>query len=199
MAESVEPRYSELVGAALAYAADVHRYQTRKGKSEPYLSHVLKVCALVAHHGGNESQIIGGALHDAVEDQGGEARAVEIGELFGPSVEAIVRDCSDAVTVDGAEKPPWRERKEVYLQRLQEPDVNGSRLVEACDKISNLEDIVEDVEGPDGAGFLDRFSGGRAGVLWYYSRLGEVLFPQVPGLAAPYDQLLARLVSAAEG
>ena len=45
----------------------------RKGTAIPYISHLMSVAALVPGHGGNEDQAIAGLLHDAPEDQGGQA------------------------------------------------------------------------------------------------------------------------------
>ncbi len=188
--------YSPDVGHALAFAADVHAAQRRKGKQEPYLSHILTVAALVTHHGGDETQIIAAALHDTVEDHGGEDMAAEIGRRFGPDVEQIVRECSDTVLTAEAVKPPWKDRKSAQLRHIAQRGASPASLVEACDKTANLQDIVEDVHahGPD---FLDRFSGGRDGVLWYYQQLGRTLLPQAPQLATRFDQLLTSLQEAA--
>lgn len=189
------PHYSDKVGAALAFAADAHASQSRKrgdGPSEPYLSHILIVSGMVAHYGGDEDQIIAGALHDAVEDQGGEPMAQEIGRRFGARVEAIVRDCSDSVAPVGEVKAPWQERKEAFLATLDTPDSHGSRLVEACDKLANLRDIVEDVRA-DGLASFDRFRGGQDGTIWYYRELGAKLMPQVPAVAPAYAVELAEL------
>lgn len=187
-----ERRYGTAVGEALAFAAEAHATQGRKGKDEPYLSHVLMVAALTAHYGGDEDQIMAAVLHDAVEDQGGEPMAQEIGRRFGPRVEQIVRDCSDSIAPVGAPKAPWRERKEAYLATLTTPDEHGSRLVEACDKLANLRDIVEDVAA-HGEGAFAHFRGGREGTVWYYETLGQVLLPQVPQVAVPYDEQLRAL------
>lgn len=187
-----ERQYGTTVGEALAFAAEVHATQSRKGKDEPYLSHVLMVAALTAHYGGDEDQIMAAALHDAVEDQGGEPVALEIGRRFGPRVEQIVRDCSDSIAPVGVPKAPWRERKEAYLATLTTPDEHGARLVEACDKLANLRDIVEDVAVRGDEAF-EQFRGGREGTVWYYETLGEVLVPQVPAVAPAYDAEMSKL------
>lgn len=182
---------SQRMGTALAYAAEAHAGQTRKGKDEPYLSHVLAVVSLVLHYGGDEDQAITAALHDAVEDQGGAERAAEIERMFGIRIRQMVEDVSDFIAPEtGQPKPAWRQRKERFLAGLTGPDTLGTRLVEACDKLSNLRDIVEDLyaEGPS---TLDRFSGGPSGVLWYYSQLREILLPQVPQISAEFGRLLS--------
>ena len=193
MIENQQPVYSPRVPQALAFAADVHSQQRRKGKEEPYLSHVLMVAALVTHFGGDEDQIIAASLHDAVEDQGGREMAARIRELFGDRVTEIVLECSDSVTARGEKKMPWRERKEIYLASLAEPDLYGARIVEACDKLANLRDIVEDLRTL-GPATLDRFSGGPDGVRWYYEELGRVLVSGFPQIEDEYGFLLSQLL-----
>lgn len=184
--------YGSTMGEALAFAAEAHATQSRKGRDEPYLSHILMVAALVAHYGGSPDQIAAAVLHDAVEDAGGEDMAREIEQRFGNLVAAIVLDCSDSVAPKGAVKAPWRDRKEAFIASLDTPDVHGSRLVEACDKLANLRDIVEDVRN-DGLAAFDRFKGGVDGTLWYYRTLGERLLPQVPRVQDAYVRELAEL------
>ena len=50
---------------AFRYAHQLHRGQTRKETTIPYISHLMAVAALVVEHGGNEDQAIAGLLHDA--------------------------------------------------------------------------------------------------------------------------------------
>jgi (p)ppGpp synthase/HD superfamily hydrolase len=49
-------------------------------------------------------------LHDAIEDQGGDATKMEIRKRFGDTVAGIVDRTSDT---DVMPKAPWRERKEL--------------------------------------------------------------------------------------
>jgi (p)ppGpp synthase/HD superfamily hydrolase len=90
---------------AFRYAHQLHRGQTRKGTTIPYISHLMAVAALVVEHGGNEDQAIAGLLHDAPEDQGGVQTLAEIRAMFGDAVANIVADCTDSWTDP---KPPWR-------------------------------------------------------------------------------------------
>lgn len=93
----------------------LHRTQTRKGTTIPYVSHLMAVAALVVEHGGSEDQAIGALLHDAAEDQGGAKTLEDIRGRFGDAVAEIVYDCTDAWTEP---KPDWRPRKEAYLGKL---------------------------------------------------------------------------------
>jgi hypothetical protein len=121
-------RYDE----ALVYAARLHREQMRKGTEIPYISHLLAVSALVLEHGGDEDQAIAGLLHDAAEDQGGEATLSEIESLFGPDVSKIVADCTDGWTNP---KPPFRERKELYLAHLPQKPQRSCSICAASVRI----------------------------------------------------------------
>jgi (p)ppGpp synthase/HD superfamily hydrolase len=161
---------------ALRYAHRLHRAQTRKGTSTPYISHLLTVSALILEHGGNEDQAIAGLLHDAAEDQGGEDTLAEIRTTFGNTVAGIVSDCTDAWTEP---KPPWRERKETYLTALPgKPAL--TLLVSLADKTHNAEAILFDYcdLGDD---LWQRFNGGREGTRWYYNTLAGIFSQVMPG------------------
>lgn len=185
--------YSDRVGDSLKHAAGLHSSQTRKGKDEPYLSHVLQVAALVTGYGGNEDQIIAGALHDAAEDCGGRPRLDEIGRLYGPVVERIVLDCSDSLSEDPNVKAPWRDRKIAHLEHMRDELHELTPLVAACDKIANLTDLVRDFEAL-GEVTLERFNGKSVGTRAYYVSMLAILAPRVPPAATKdLRHLLSRL------
>ncbi len=153
---------------AAAFAMTIHADQVRKGADTPYIGHLLGVASLVLEHGGDEDQAIAGLLHDAVEDQGADQEAV-IREHFGDRVADIVVGCTDADTLP---KPPWRERKERYVEHLghASPDI---LLVSCADKVHNARAIVTDLK-THGDAVFDRFKAGKDGTLWYYTTLAEV-------------------------
>jgi (p)ppGpp synthase/HD superfamily hydrolase len=144
---------------AFRYAHELHRTQTRKGTAIPYIAHLMTVSALVAEHGGNEDQAIGALLHDAAEDQGGEATLNEIRARFGDAVAEIVSDCTDSWDEP---KPDWQPRKEAYLAKLPAKP-SQSLLVSLADKTHNAEAILFDyrVLGDE---LWARFNGGAAGI-----------------------------------
>jgi len=180
---------SERFDDALAFASRLHRSQTRKGTAIPYISHLMAVSALVIEHGGDEDQAIAALLHDAAEDQGGEAILHEIEHRFGPAVARIVEDCTDAWTEP---KPPWRGRKEAYLDKLPSKP-KSSLLVSLADKVHNAAAIVEDRE-TIGEAIWTRFSGGRDGTVWYYDTLGRIFAHEMPGpLAGRLTRLAATM------
>jgi (p)ppGpp synthase/HD superfamily hydrolase len=153
---------------AFVYAHRIHRNQRRKRTERPYISHLMGVASLVLQYGGDEEQAIAALLHDAVEDCGGAPRLKEIREKFGERVARIVNGCTDS---EQMQKPPWRERKQRYVDhvRKEEPDV---LLVSAADKLYNVREILMDLR-EHGSAVWDRFSGGREGSLWYYRALVE--------------------------
>jgi (p)ppGpp synthase/HD superfamily hydrolase len=173
---------------ALAYASALHRQQLRKGTAIPYLSHLMAVSALVLEHGGDEHQAIAGLLHDAAEDQGGEATLREIARRYGDDVARIVADCTDAWTEP---KPPWRQRKEAYIAKFPTKPTR-SLLVSLADKAHNASAILRDYRAL-GETLWERFNGGRAGTVWYYGALSEIFTRCLPG---PLVDELQRSVTA---
>jgi GTP pyrophosphokinase len=162
----LSPRFDE----ALAYASRLHRGQRRKGTSIPYVAHLLSVSGLALEHGAGEDEAIAALLHDALEDQARSgATELEIRHQFGQTVLHIVKGCTDSEAEAGAEKPPWRERKEAYVKHIAGADAS-TRLVSASDKLHNARAIVADLR-VQGEALWPRFSGGKAGSLWYYRAL----------------------------
>ncbi len=160
--------YGEKLEEALGYTARIHRDQTRKGTNVPYVTHLLAVAAIVGENGGTEEEVIAALLHDAPEDQGGEARLAEIRERFGDEVADIVAGNTDTFEDP---KPPWRERKEAYVAHVAHAP-RSVRLVSAADKLHNARSVLADLRSL-GEDLWPRFNGGKEGTLWYYRALVE--------------------------
>ena len=160
------PLYSERLIDALGVAARLHAGQRRKGSDIPYLSHLLGTCAIALDHGAGEDEAIAALLHDVIEDVQPTDDARAAVAAFGPEVLRIVEGCTDS---DTHPKPPWRERKEAYVEHVA--DLDGPiLLVSAADKLHNSRSIVDDLR-QFGPATWDRFTGGRDGSLWYYRAL----------------------------
>jgi (p)ppGpp synthase/HD superfamily hydrolase len=163
--------------SALKFAARLHADQPRKGSDAPYISHLLAVAAIALEHGATEKEAIAALLHDAVEDQGGQETLDKIRRRYGKKVASIVAACSDT---DVSPKPPWRERKEAYVERLRS-EPYSVRLVVAADKLHNARHMLSSyrVQGED---LWSNFKGGRDGTLWYYRAVVDALVAAVePG------------------
>lgn len=154
---------------ALVYAAQLHAHQNRKASATPYIAHLLGVTALVLEAGGDEDQAIAALLHDAVEDQGGRQTLDAIRSRFGERVARIVDGCTDAYQVP---KPPWKERKEEYIQHLRSVP-QDVRLVSLADKVYNAHAILADLRR-EGSQTWQKFKGGKQGTLCYYHTLAEI-------------------------
>jgi (p)ppGpp synthase/HD superfamily hydrolase len=135
----------------------------------------MGVASLVLEFGGDEDLAIAALLHDVVEDCGGAPMLKEVRRRFGVRVAKIVDGCTDSDTYP---KPPWRERKESYIQHLKTADAD-TRLVSAADKLNNVRSILSDYREA-GESVWARFTGGREGTLWYYRALLEEFLRRRP-------------------
>jgi (p)ppGpp synthase/HD superfamily hydrolase len=170
-AERLGPRFLR----AFQFAAEKHAGQTRKASTIPYIAHLMGVASLVLEAGGDEDLAIAALLHDVVEDCGGAPMLEEVHRRFGGRVAKVVDGCTDADTVS---KPPWRERKEKYIQHLKHADAD-TRLVGAADKLNNVRSILSDYRAI-GESVWSRFNGGREGTLWYYRTLRDQFLRHKP-------------------
>jgi GTP pyrophosphokinase len=184
-----KPLLSERFDRAVLMAHRLHGTQKRKGCEVPYVAHLLSVAGIVLEAGGDENAAIAALLHDAVEDQGGQATLTLIRREFGDEVAEIVMGCSDADTIP---KPPWPERKKRYIEHVRHasPEV---RLVSSADKLHNARAILGDYREL-GEKLWSRFQGGKDGTLWYYRALIEAFreagtHPVVEELARTVAQL----------
>jgi (p)ppGpp synthase/HD superfamily hydrolase len=168
--QTASPRLTPKFVEAMAYAAEKHATQTRKGGDTPYLGHLLSVAGYVIEADGTETEAIAALLHDAAEDQGGDETLAEIRTKFGADVESIVAECSDTVVTP---KPPWRERKENYVRHLSEAS-DSALLVSLADKLHNAHAILRDFR-THGDELWQRFSvKDPKQHLWYYQSLLDV-------------------------
>lgn len=180
---------------ALTYATKLHSNQVRKGSGVPYIAHLLGVTSIALEYGANEDEAIAALLHDAIEDQGGEATRAEIRRRFGDTVTEIVDGCTDAKTIP---KPPWRERKEAYIAHIF--NASSSELLVSCaDKLHNARSILNDYRVL-GEAVWERFKGGKEGTLWYYRSLVEAfcqtgsspLLDELERVVLELEQLVSR-------
>lgn len=159
---------------ALDLATALHGDQKRK-TGDPYMAHLLEVCACVLQGGGDEDQAIAALLHDGPEKAGGRSTLQTILHLFEEPVAHMVMDCSDSF--EGEEKGSWKERKQAQIERFRTSALPDSCLVYAADKLSITREISRRLRS-EGAVAWTRYRGGREGYLKY--------------LRAMYDAFLKR-------
>jgi (p)ppGpp synthase/HD superfamily hydrolase len=165
--QTTTPRLTGQFSKALVYAELKHHNQVRKGGDIPYVGHLLTVAGLVINDGGSEVQAIAALLHDAVEDAGGPATLAEIKANFGDDVARIVDECSDT---DEVPKPPWRDRKQRYINHLAQVG-EDTLLVSVADKLDNARSMLRDYH-EHGPALWERFTvKDPRDHLWYYGEL----------------------------
>jgi (p)ppGpp synthase/HD superfamily hydrolase len=141
------------------------------------VSHLLGVAGLVLEGGGDEDLAIAGLLHDVLEDT--SATSDQLERAFGPRVARIVEACSDT---QEKPKPPPLERKQGYLEHLEDADAD-TLLVSLADKLHNARTLLLDfrTEGPS---VFKRFNLSREETIWYYGELADTFCRRRPGALA---------------
>ena len=172
-----EPLLTDRFDRALHLATDHHRRHQRKGTEVPYVAHLLAVTSLVLEMGGDEDEAISALLHDAVEDGGGPPMLARIRDEYGDVVADIVAANSDT---DQIPKPPWRQRKEDYINGIADKTPAAVR-VSLADKVHNARSIVSDLER-HGDDVWARFSAEPEEVRWYYAGLADAFGDRVDEL-----------------
>jgi len=174
---------------ALAYAARVHRAQTRR--DSPYMGHLLRVAGLVLEDGGTEDEAIGALLHDAAEDQGGYRRLVDIRRRYGDVVADIVDGCTDSLELP---RPSWNTRKAQYIEHLAEASSSALR-VSLADKVDNVRGLLRELcdaqTGPRQRRPADAVDDEERDVCWYYGSLARSFLLLAPGPRADELSTLA--------
>jgi HD domain len=182
---TLSPRFED----ALVYATRVHAVQVRKGTGIPYVAHLLAVASIVLEDGGDEDEAVAALLHDAVEDQGGNARLRKIRERYGDKVADIVLECSDT---DVMPKPAWRKRKLDYIAHVAGASPGAVR-VSLADKLHNARAVLYDYRRL-GEELWERFNP-EADQLWYYRSLVDAFGARSDG---PMVEELGRVVAELE-
>ncbi|MDD2858987.1 MAG: HD domain-containing protein [Candidatus Nanopelagicales bacterium] len=184
---------------AVQYASTIHADHTRKGTGIAYMSHWLGVSSLVIEAGGNEDQAIAGLLHDAVEDAGGLPRAADIAERFGKTVVEIVLACSDSTDEQVKAVQDWKERKQAYLDRIEDEPMEAL-VVTIADKVHNARAVVTDLQqhGPE---VLGKFNGSPHDILWYYHACLNIAKDRevTPTLVLPLETAVSEISSYLRG
>jgi (p)ppGpp synthase/HD superfamily hydrolase len=125
---------SDLLGEALAIAAEAHADQARPNGS-PYLGHPLRVCDLLAETGAGERMLAAALLHDAVEDS--DLKIGSVVERFGVEVGELVA----ALTEDAA-IGDWGARKDALRAQVAGAGARAAAIY-AADKLANLRELRE--------------------------------------------------------
>ena len=143
------------------------------------------VAIILTRYGRDDETVVGGILHDVIEDCVREAYTREmleqrIGDKFGLEVlETVLAVTHRRLDDDGVELS-HEERRDDYLERLERAS-ETARWVCAADKLHNGGTILADLRRTiDPNSVWSRFTGGKeATIRWYrriYDRLNEIGF-----------------------
>ncbi len=164
---------------AVAFAADKHRNQRRKGAdASPYINHPIAVANLLANEGGiaDATVLCAAVLHDTIEDT--ETTADELAALFGAEVTSVVREVSDDKSL---EKHVRKQRQIEHAPHLS----TEAKLVKLADKICNVRDILA---SPPADWSVER----KQDYFDWAAKVVAGVRGVHPGLEAVFDGLLAR-------
>ena len=132
----------ELLIRALAFAADKHQHQRRKGKKQlPYINHPIRVAKLLWEVGNvRDLDVLTAALlHDTLEDT--DATPSEIQILGGETVLSLVQEVTDDKSL------PKGVRKKLQIEHAMHASHNA-KVIKLADKICNVYDLSH--ESPAG-------------------------------------------------
>lgn len=127
----------EKIDYAIYFATKAHKGQKRKQEDIDMIFHPFTVGMILQRNGCNEDVVIAGILHDVVEDT--KYTFDDIEKEFGKKIRDYVYDASEP-----DKSLPWKERKEHTIEHIKKAPL-GSKLIVASDKISNLEDALENI------------------------------------------------------
>ncbi len=123
---------------ALAWAAERHAHQRRKGASGlPYINHLIDVLVLLWDVGEVRDivTLVATLLHDVLEDTA--TSPMELEDIFGPDVRSVVEEVTD-------DKSLSKERRKA-LQVIHAPALSRrAKLIKLADKIHNVGALVSD-------------------------------------------------------
>ena len=131
-------RGKDKIEYAIYYATKAHKNQTRKIENVDMIFHPFTVGMLLQRNGCDEDIVSAGILHDVVEDT--EHSFEDIEHEFGKSVRDYVYDASEP-----DKSLEWEDRKKHTISHIKNAPL-GSKLIVACDKISNLEDLSDCID-----------------------------------------------------
>ena len=128
---------TELIGKAYDKGRELHDGQLRKS-GEPYFIHPINVALILARLGMDEATIIGGLLHDAVEDT--DYTREEVVADFGEEIALLV----DGVTKLGTIK--FESKEEIQAENFRKMFLAMSKdirvlIIKLADRLHNMRTI----------------------------------------------------------
>lgn len=129
------PNYNtEMIGRAFDKARELHEGQLRRS-GEPYFIHPIAVAKILAKLGMDEETIVGGLLHDVVEDTGytREQMVRDFGEDTAVLVDGVTK--LGAITFDSQEEAQAENMRKMFLAMSRDIRV---LIIKLADRLHNM-------------------------------------------------------------
>lgn len=150
---------------AIYFATRAHKGQKRKLEDVDMIFHPFTVGMILQRNGCDEDVVAAGILHDVVEDTPYEFEDIE--REFGKTVRDYVYDASEP-----DKSLEWEERKKHTIEQIKNAPM-GSKLIVACDKINNLQDLYEGILKYGEEKAWSVLKRGKDLQKWYYTSVYE--------------------------
>lgn len=124
--------YSDRVSHAFAFSAKYYGSRPPATSAMAYLAHPANVAVILARYDCDETTVVAGILHHALEEAAGRDRvelADKIRDKFGPVVLGVATDALEPRFDGRGEERPWRACKHDFLAHLAEAD---PRALDIC-------------------------------------------------------------------
>lgn len=162
-----------MIDKAIEYASLAHKGMYRKGNNQPYIFHPLEVLSLVSMMSDDDEILCAAVLHDTVEDT--PVSIEDIKREFGDRVASMVACESEDKRGQINKGDTWKDRKQETIDRLNNIDDLGSKMICLGDKVSNLRSMHL-LQLQQGDELWNNFNMKDPKMhYWYYSEIAKAL------------------------
>jgi (p)ppGpp synthase/HD superfamily hydrolase len=160
-----EKRNSQIINHAIEFATSSHGKQVRKGTTDPYITHPLRVALTLIDLDLRDEVVAAGILHDVLEDA--PVTFEELEKEFGINIARLVQAASEPNKYDF-----WENRKSHTINFLKTAP-QEVLFISCADKLDNIRSIHEDMK-KIGDAVWSRFKRPKENQKWYYEELAKV-------------------------
>ena len=150
---------------AKRFAEEAHEGQFRKVGNIPYVTHPIRVAALLDKFGASEELVCAAYLHDVVEDTPIEIEEIE--KEFGKRVTELVQSHTED------KSKTWKERKQHTIDILKTAESEVKQLIVA-DRFDNLLSLEKDLK-EKGPAVWGIFNAGYEDQKWYNESIVDMM------------------------
>jgi GTP diphosphokinase / guanosine-3',5'-bis(diphosphate) 3'-diphosphatase len=193
----LSPSEIEMIEKAYIFSASVHQGQVRLS-GEPYLTHPMEVCGILADMKLDAATLVTGLLHDTVEDT--LATQEQIEEYFGTEVAFLVDGLTkiSKITLGNQEERQAENFRKMILAMSSDIRI---LLVRLADRIHNMRTLQ--YQTPDRQVYISKETlelyaplANRLGINWMKTELEDLSFRYLNFEA--YNELARRVVKKKE-